>query len=379
MKVPNKGGKGNVRSVLRTRPVRMWMTCAFALYGLVDAANVSAQSNVTTSITGTVRDASGAAVSGAALTIRNLANDTAQRATTDSAGKYGAYNLTPGTYEITAAKYGFSDSLARVVVAVHRQVHSDLKLKPAGVADAAVEPPADSKKMDAMEARIEQLEVELKTAIDQRTNASSASAAQSASAGQTALPAVGSHGPLLASIERDPSQLPISPGTLSPDLTKVVATTVAPDGSPQQSALPASPSQNAPPAAPAAPAVDLQTPFAYGDFTWLNGNPRNKDTVVDTPFFTPEVRFDTHYMEDFNQPTDHTIVGATESFRSGEVQVEQISVGGDFHWQNVRGTVLTMFGLFATTTPRNDASFAVGQWNLRDAYKYTSEAYGGYH
>ena len=32
--------------------------------------------------------------------------------------------------------------------------------------------------------------------------------------------------------------------------------------------------------------------------------------------------------------------GATESFRSGEVQVEQISVGGDFHWQNVRGRVL---------------------------------------
>jgi hypothetical protein len=84
-------------------------------------------------------------------------------------------------------------------------------------------------------------------------------------------------------------------------------------------------------------------------------------------------------MEDFNQPIDHTIVGATESFRSGEVQIEQISFGGDFHWQNVRGRVLTMFGLFSTTTPRNDASFAVGQWNLRDAYKYVSEAWGGYH
>jgi hypothetical protein len=38
-----------------------------------------------------------------------------------------------------------------------------------------------------------------------------------------------------------------------------------------------------------------------------------------------------------------------------------------------------MDGLFATTTPRNDASFAVGQWDLRDAYKYVSEAWGGYH
>jgi hypothetical protein len=84
-------------------------------------------------------------------------------------------------------------------------------------------------------------------------------------------------------------------------------------------------------------------------------------------------------MTDFNQPIDHTIVGATESFRSGEVQIEQASVGGDFHWQNVRGRILFMQGLFATTTPRNDASAAVGQWDLRAAYKYVSEAWGGYH
>ena len=127
------------------------------------------------------------------------------------------------------------------------------------------------------------------------------------------------------------------------------------------------------------PGVDNFTPFAYGDFTWLNGNPRNKDTVLDTKFFTPEVRFDAHFMEDFNQPKDHSMGGSTESFRSGEFQLEQVSVGGDFHWQNVRGRILTMFGMFATTTPRNDASAGVGQWNLRDAYRYISEAWGGYH
>jgi len=127
------------------------------------------------------------------------------------------------------------------------------------------------------------------------------------------------------------------------------------------------------------PGVDNFTPFAYGDFTWLNGYPRNKDTVLDTKFFTPEIRFDTNFMEDFNQPKDHTMGGTTESFRSGEFQVEQASVGGDFHWQNVRGRILTMFGLFASTTPRNDASQGVGQWDARTAYRYVSEAYGGYH
>jgi hypothetical protein len=84
-------------------------------------------------------------------------------------------------------------------------------------------------------------------------------------------------------------------------------------------------------------------------------------------------------MVDFNQPVDHTMGGSTESFRSGEFQEEQISVGGDFHWQNVRGRVLYMAGLFATTTPRNDGSAGVGQWDLRNAYRYVSEAWGGYH
>lgn len=142
---------------------------------------------------------------------------------------------------------------------------------------------------------------------------------------------------------------------------------------------PAAPQTKGSETPPPAPAIDLQTPFAYGDFTWLNGTSRNKDVAFDTPFFTPEVRFDTHFMEDFNQPVDHSMGGSTESFRSGEFQEEQISVGGDFHWQNVRGRILTMFGLFATTTPRNDASAGVGQWDLRNAYRYVSEAYGGYH
>jgi hypothetical protein len=163
-------------------------------------------------------------------------------------------------------------------------------------------------------------------------------------------------------------------------------------------AAPAAPAAPATPPAPSIPealqandsppGVDNFTPFAYGDFTWLNGQSRNKDTILDTKLFTLEARFDTHYMQDFNEPIDHTIVGATESFRSGEVQIEQVSVGGDFHWQNVRGRVLYMDGLFSTTTPRNDGSSAtastgvtggVGQWDLQNAYKYVSEAWGGYH
>ena len=147
-------------------------------------------------------------------------------------------------------------------------------------------------------------------------------------------------------------------------------------------AAPAAVAQTVSPALQApepAPEVDTQTPFAVGDIGWMNGTPREKAPIFDTKFFTPEIRFDVNYLQDFNHPVDHTIVGSTEEFRSGEFQIEQVSFGGDFHWNNVRARFLSMFGLFAVTTPRNDASSGVGQWDLQGAYKYFSEANAGYH
>ena len=345
----------------------------FAVFiGFQGVPNASAQP-ATGGVSGTLRDSSGAAVIGAQLTIRSLTNDTTQSATSDAAGVYRVQNLGAGSYEITAFKYGFEDAKARLVTDARRPLRLDLKLKLAALGEAAKFPataPSESKELAALEQRIEQLEAELKRTAQAQAVSAAAAPAET-----------GEHSRLLATVTKDPSQVPLLPATTvaKADDRKAVSANIplpAPGASEQSAGASSHSDQNQ---APAAPAVDLQTPFAFGDFTWLNGSPRNKDTVLDTPFFTPEVRFDTHYMEDFNQPKDHTIDGATESFRSGEVQVEQISVGGDFHWQNVRGRVLYMMGLFATTTPRNDASPGIGQWDLRNAYRYVSEAYGGYH
>jgi hypothetical protein len=120
-------------------------------------------------------------------------------------------------------------------------------------------------------------------------------------------------------------------------------------------------------------------PFAFADFTWLNGNPRTKEVPQDTKFFTPEIRADVDYIYDFRHPKDDTISGSSEVFRSSEVQLSQLGVGGDFHFDNVRARLMTQFGMYSQTTPRNDASPSRGQWNLADAYRYLSEAYGGYH
>ncbi len=174
-----------------------------------------------------------------------------------------------------------------------------------------------------------------------------------------------------------------SPGAPPPAM--LAATPVAPGTSvaPARTAAAAPPAAGTVPEAlqapEAAPAVDTQTPFAVGDLGWLNGSPRETTPVFDTKFFTPEVRFDVNYLQDLNNPVDHTIVGSTEEFRSGEFQIEQVSLGGNFHWNNVQARFLSMFGMFAVTTPRNDASAGVGEWDLQGAYKYLSEANAGYH
>jgi hypothetical protein len=153
---------------------------------------------------------------------------------------------------------------------------------------------------------------------------------------------------------------------LEKQLAAVAAAVAKPAG--QQETAPAGPAQ-----------VDTQTPFADHDWTWLNGISRQHDYPLDTKYFSPEFRADTFYGVDFNQPRDHSMGGSSEVFRSGEVQLEDLSIGGDFHAGNMRGRVLMLFGMFASTTVRNDASPGVGQWDVRSAYKYVSEAYGGYH
>ncbi len=120
-------------------------------------------------------------------------------------------------------------------------------------------------------------------------------------------------------------------------------------------------------------------PFAFADWSWLTGNSRTKDLPLDSRVFTGEFRADVAYHHDFNHPKDNTIGGSSEVFRSGEFQLTHLGIGGDFHYNNVRGRILTQLGMYSQTQPRNDPSTARGQWNLDNAYRYMTEAYGGYH
>jgi hypothetical protein len=155
------------------------------------------------------------------------------------------------------------------------------------------------------------------------------------------------------------------------------ADTPFPAGAQDAAAQTPAPGAQAAPAAP--PAVDLQTPFAFADFTWMLSNPRNHDEVLDGKYFSGEFRVDTNYIYDYNHPTDHTLDETTEGERTGEFVIQALGVGGDFHAGNMQGRILTQFGAVSTAVPRNDASYSQGQWDLADAYRYLTEMYAGYH
>jgi hypothetical protein len=208
-------------------------------------------------------------------------------------------------------------------------------------ADQAI-PPAVMKELEAMKKRIEQLEAQLQRRDGQPRTGSAVEGS-----------AEGSKGPNAPGINLASASLAQS------SLTQPQSETASPTAS--------------------TPTTQPAEPFAFADWSWLNGNARTKEAAFDSKFFTPEIRADVSYIYDFNNPRDNTIGGSSEVFRSGEVQVTQLGVGGDFHYDNVRARLMTQFGMYSQTTPRNDASVAHGQWNLDNAYRYVSEAYGGYH
>jgi hypothetical protein len=49
------------------------------------------------------------------------------------------------------------------------------------------------------------------------------------------------------------------------------------------------------------------------------------------------------------------------------VQLEQLGIGGDLPIDHVHARLMTQFGMYSVTTPRNDASVTRGQWDLDNA------------
>lgn len=122
-------------------------------------------------------------------------------------------------------------------------------------------------------------------------------------------------------------------------------------------------------------------PFAWGDFTWLQGNNRQQNSLLKSKYITGGITMDMNYNYSFNKPIDHTNSGSTATFRSNEFNISYIEAGLELQEpkSGARGKLMLQFGTRATGIPRNDNTPLRGQFDLYTALRFVTEGYAGIH
>jgi len=115
-----------------------------ALSLLMVALPLLGQSQATTGvIEGTVVDASGAAVPGVTLTVKNIATGYETIVVTDAAGRFRAVLLPLGPYQVTASLQGFATVVQKGLdLGVGQTLTVNIALKQATAAESLPEPDA---------------------------------------------------------------------------------------------------------------------------------------------------------------------------------------------------------------------------------------------
>src|SRR5579864_8377854 len=116
-----------------------------------------------------------------------------------------------------------------------------------------------------------------------------------------------------------------------------------------------------------------KVPFEGIETNWQNGSDRRDSSVFSNKYFNPMVMIDVSYTHSFNHPNDNTVVGSTALARDNEMQLSQLSLGGEMFYENARAKVLLQFGTRSEVVPRNDLSPYRGQYKLADVYRFLSE------
>lgn len=123
-------------------PTNAWRVLRVVAMLLVLSAAAAAQTTTST-LEGTVTDASGAVIPGADITVVGVTLASGRRAVTDARGVYRVTALPAGTYTVTVAAPGLAASAASLDVPLNRVVTFDVTLQVGGVQETvAVTTPA---------------------------------------------------------------------------------------------------------------------------------------------------------------------------------------------------------------------------------------------
>lgn len=114
---------------LAMKHLALWITLVAASLLLLPRT-VVAQSTFGT-IVGTVKDASGAIVAGASVTVTNTAENTARHLTSDKFGNYQAVDVKPGVYTVQVSRAGFAvQTVSAIELGARQTLRIDVTLKP---------------------------------------------------------------------------------------------------------------------------------------------------------------------------------------------------------------------------------------------------------
>ncbi|HEX6737286.1 MAG TPA: TonB-dependent receptor, partial [Vicinamibacteria bacterium] len=145
---------------MKPSSLRGLLVAAVSLSSLLRPGGVAAQTASTT-LEGVVQDESGAAVAGAAVSLRRPDTGAARRTLSDSAGRYVLSNLDPGSYELRVELSGFKAVVrSDVVLRVGGSATADVVLKVGQVAEEVV--------VQEAEPLIENTRAELSRVVDAR-------------------------------------------------------------------------------------------------------------------------------------------------------------------------------------------------------------------
>jgi len=113
---------------MQPRSIRIGISVIAALLlALLCTSRLQAQTN-TTSLSGTVTDATGAVISEATVTISNQASGSKLSRQTSSKGEFSFEQVQPGTYEVQVVATGFAEQDERVELLVSTPVKLPFKL-----------------------------------------------------------------------------------------------------------------------------------------------------------------------------------------------------------------------------------------------------------
>ncbi len=85
--------------------------------------------------------------------------------------------------------------------------------------------------------------------------------------------------------------------------------------------------------------------FSWGDFTWMNGQSKQKSFPLTlSQYFGASAYLDMYYAYSNNTPVDDTLTGTASVARHNEFQINLVSFGFDFNYRQAFGRFSVQFG-----------------------------------